>query len=131
MSTAAEILARRDGRASLRLLPSLPAPEDPRHERVRAAVSTLLAEVDRLRALEKRDADRRAARAEARAITELALRKSRLREAKRHLMISIDRQLFWSIASTALASLKGAAYVELEQILTKIDDREKQAAKGD
>jgi hypothetical protein len=101
-----------------------------RHARVAAAVGTIMGEVDRLRALQKYDEDRRLARAETAEITELALRKAAVRAAKKHLMITVDKKLFWDIASFALSKLNGQAYAELERELTAIDDRDKRLSGG-
>jgi hypothetical protein len=127
-----EILARRerDAGASVRSLPSLPSPEDARHARVKAAIAVVMTEVDRLRALEKHEEQRRAGRAAAAEITALALRKAAARQAKRHLSVLIDKQFFLEIGSLALKSVHGAQYVELQKELTRIWDREEQLCKG-
>jgi hypothetical protein len=134
--TVAEILARRerDERASVRSLPSLPSPEDARRTRVKAAIGVVMAEVDRLRELERRDELKRQARAQARAesaaIVEQAQRKFAHRQAARHLKITIDKQFFLEIGSLALKSVQGAQAVELQKELTRIWDREEQLSKG-
>jgi hypothetical protein len=117
MTTAAEILARRE-RAAVPL--AVVPPEEGRHERVRSALGVILMEIDRLRALEKREDLRRAARAETAEVTALALRKAAHREAKRHLTVVIDKQFFQQLGLLALRAVPAAQYAELQEELEKI-----------
>jgi deoxyxylulose-5-phosphate synthase len=98
------------------LLPS----ENPNRERVEQAVATLQAEIARLRLLQRRDEQRRTARAETAEATALALRKAAAREAKRHLSVLIDKQFFKEIGMLALKSVDGATYCALQKELTRI-----------
>jgi hypothetical protein len=100
-----EILARRKrgAEASARSLSSLPSPEDARHARVKQAVGVVLAEVDRLRGLERRDEARRRARAEGAEIARKAALKAEHRLAMKHLTITVDKKWFWDLAQSYLS----------------------------
>lgn len=98
--------------------------EDERRAKVQAAVELIQVEINRLRRLEKRDEDRRRARSEVAEITALALRKAALREAKRHLMITISRDFFHDLGTLALKSVHDEAYTALHKELTRLWERQ-------
>lgn len=117
-------------RAAVNTRMSLLPPEPSGRARVQEALDTLMTEINRLRTLQRREDSRRRARADVDDVVARARRRAAHREATRHLTITIDKTLFWEIASVALGALHGPAYAALERELTAIDDREKLSGGG-
>jgi hypothetical protein len=130
MSVETILAARRDAGASARSLPSLLPSEDGRLPNIEAAVSLIQQEIARLRLLQRREDQRRAARAEGDAITARSLAKFEERERDRERMISIDRKWFWSVAEGLLERLHGAQHDQLAKDLNALVDRERRLKGG-
>jgi hypothetical protein len=132
MSTGFEILERRarDERAPVRSLPSLPSPEEARLPNIEAAVGLIQREIARLRLLQRREDQRRAAQAEGDAIVERARRRFEERQRDRERMISVDKRWFWSVAEGLLERLHGEQAERLAKDLNALVDREKRLKGG-
>jgi hypothetical protein len=122
MSTGAEILARRERAAGN--VSFLPPVENPGRRKVQDALDVIAGEIARLQRLQKAEDQRRAARAETAAFVEQAQRKAAIREAKRHLMITIDREFFYEIGQLALRAVRSEAHTALHAELTRLWERE-------
>jgi hypothetical protein len=127
--SASSILEARERNAVTTRASFLPS-EDARLPKIEAAVALIQEEIARLRLLQRREDQKRAARAANAEVTARALAKFEQRERDRDRMISVDRAWFWSVAEGLLERLDGEQGERLARDLNALVDRERRLKGG-